>query len=120
MLAHEVMQRRTHSLDIAAEEIQIMGPPKIFSAAANKVLSIDVMARVILRKEGLECELSGRSIAQADAQLADLARPLWMPVHGNHRVSDLVRHRRLKRHTSDRREVCFRWGRPFDERLRIC
>src|SRR5947209_6003592 len=53
-LTHREAHGGTHAIDVRAEELEIVRPPKVFRAAADEVLLVDVMTGVVLGEEGLE------------------------------------------------------------------
>jgi hypothetical protein len=93
MFRHYITQRRAHPVDFCAQKIQITRPPEIFRAAADEILSVDILAGVELREERLNRHATRRAVAETDANLRDLARPLWLAEHLDHRVIHFVRRR---------------------------
>ena len=118
MLGHDVAQGGAHPVDIGAQEAQVARPPEVFGAAAHEVLAVDVVARVVLREERLDDHAARGGVAQPDAQLRHLARPLRVTIHRDHRVADGVALHRLEIHPPGRAEVGQRRRGPFDKRLR--
>src|SRR4030095_11228514 len=90
MFSHHITQRAPHAIDLATKEIEIARPPEILRAAANEILGVDVVPRVVLRKERLDRHAARRGVAKAYAQLRNFTGPLWMAIHGDHRVADDV------------------------------
>src|SRR5262249_8228431 len=56
LLGHHIAHAGPHAVDVCTKEIKIVCPPKVFGAAADEILVVDVMAGVVLRKEGLESD----------------------------------------------------------------
>src|ERR1035437_2913320 len=102
---------------MGAQEAQVARPPEVLGAAADEVLAVDVVARVVLREERLDYHTAWGGIAEPNAQLRYFASPLRVMVHRHHRVADGIALDRLEIHSPGWAEVSQRRGGPFDKRL---
>jgi len=118
VLGHDIAQGGAQAVDVGPQEPQVASPPEILGAAAHEVLAVDVVPGVVLREKRLQGHVARLRVAQPNAQLRHLPRPLRMPIHGNHRIADPVVRHRIEIHPARGGKV--RPGRrgPLNKRLR--
>jgi hypothetical protein len=113
---HEESQGGPHSLDIRAEKGQVSGPEKVFRAAPNEILGVNVVSRIVLGKQRLDDNLSWLRVSQSNAELINLSLPQRVTIKRDHGIDDSVLCGRIEIHPPGDIEITIGW-RPLDEWL---